>query len=68
MLSIFSEYTVYAQGAAATPTHLLDAMTDVGMAGCMKNIMVVHMHTENEAKYVAPDCKDTFRLSPNFNF
>ena len=54
--------TVFAQGAAATPVLLLDAMTSVGMKGCMKNIKVFHMHTEKEAKYVAPECKDTFRL------
>lgn len=56
-----SGQTVYAQGAAATPVPLLDAMTEVGKAGAMRDIKVVHMHTEKEAKYVAPECKDIFR-------
>ncbi|XP_075986706.1 succinyl-CoA:acetate/propanoyl-CoA:succinate CoA transferase [Anticarsia gemmatalis] len=56
-----SGQTVFAQGAAATPVPLLNAMTDVGKAGSMKDIKVVHMHTEKEAAYVAPECKDIFR-------
>ncbi|CAH2265372.1 jg13335 [Pararge aegeria aegeria] len=56
-----SGQTVYAQGAAATPVPLLDAMTDVGKAGNLRDIKVVHMHTEKEAKYVAPEYKDIFR-------
>lgn len=61
MLFIIPGQTVFVQGAAATPVPLLDAMTGVGMSGSMKDIKVVHMHTEKEAKYVAPECKDTFR-------
>lgn len=58
----FPGQTVYAQGAAATPVPLLDAMTVVGKAGSMKDIKVVHMHTEKEAAYVAPEYKDIFRF------
>ncbi|XP_073963069.1 succinyl-CoA:acetate/propanoyl-CoA:succinate CoA transferase-like [Choristoneura fumiferana] len=36
-------------------------MTAVGKAGSLKDIKVVHMHTEKEAAYVAPECKDIFR-------
>jgi hypothetical protein len=53
--------TVYSQGAAATPVPLLNAMTEVGKAGNMKDIRVVHMHTEMEAPYTAPEYKDIFR-------
>ncbi|KAM3957985.1 succinyl-CoA:acetate/propanoyl-CoA:succinate CoA transferase [Aphomia sociella] len=56
-----SSQTVFVQGAAATPVSLLQAMTDVGKASSLKNIKVVHMHTEKEAPYVAPECKDIFR-------
>ncbi|KPJ08934.1 4-hydroxybutyrate coenzyme A transferase [Papilio machaon] len=55
-----SGQTVYAQGAAATPVPLLNAMTDVGKSGNLRDIKVVHMHTEKEAAYVAPECKDIF--------
>ncbi|XP_050554053.1 4-hydroxybutyrate coenzyme A transferase [Spodoptera frugiperda] len=56
-----SGQTVFVQGAAATPVPLLHAMTDVGKSGGMKGIKVVHMHTEKEAQYVAPECQDIFR-------
>ncbi|XP_053619447.1 4-hydroxybutyrate coenzyme A transferase [Plodia interpunctella] len=56
-----SGQTVYSQGAAATPAPLLDAMTKVGVKQSLKDIKVVHMHTEKEAAYVAPECKDIFR-------
>ncbi|XP_041985194.1 4-hydroxybutyrate coenzyme A transferase [Aricia agestis] len=56
-----SGQTVVAQGAAATPAPLLDAMTEVGKKGSMKDIKVVHMHTEKEAAYTAPDCEGIFR-------
>ncbi|XP_063896209.1 4-hydroxybutyrate coenzyme A transferase [Helicoverpa armigera] len=56
-----SGMTIYAQGAAATPVPLLDAMTEVGAAKNLRDIKVVHMHTEKEAKYVAPEYKDIFR-------
>ncbi|XP_068625622.1 4-hydroxybutyrate coenzyme A transferase [Battus philenor] len=56
-----SGQTVYAQGAAATPVPLLNAMTEVGKSGSLRDIKVVHMHTEKEAPYVAPECKDIFR-------
>ncbi|KOB67526.1 4-hydroxybutyrate CoA-transferase, partial [Operophtera brumata] len=36
-------------------------MTQVGKSGSLKDIKVVHMHTEKEAPYVAPELKDTFR-------
>ncbi|XP_047513051.1 4-hydroxybutyrate coenzyme A transferase [Pieris napi] len=56
-----SGQTVFSQGAAATPYRLLDAMTDVGKDASLRDIKVVHMHTEMDAKYVTPECKDIFR-------
>ncbi|CAH2059638.1 unnamed protein product, partial [Iphiclides podalirius] len=53
--------TVFSQGAAATPVPLLNAMTEVGKSANLRDIKVVHMHTEKEAPYVAPECKDIFR-------
>lgn len=38
-------------------------MTDVGKAGSLRDIKVVHMHTERDAPYVAPECKDIFRYA-----
>lgn len=56
-----SDMTIYSQGAAATPYTLLKAMTEVGKKASMKNIKVVHMHTEMEAAYTAPECQGIFR-------
>lgn len=56
-----SGQSVFASGAAATPTVLLNAMTEVGKEGSMKDIKVFHMHTENEAAYTAPECEGIFR-------
>ncbi|GBP26468.1 Histone-lysine N-methyltransferase SETMAR [Eumeta japonica] len=59
--------TVFAQGAAATPVPLLNAMTEVGRRGALRDVRVVHMHTECEAPYVAPECKDIFRCIPTMD-
>lgn len=52
---------VFAQGAAATPIHLLKAMTEQGKAAKLKDITVCHMHTEGEAPYTNPECEGMFR-------
>ncbi|EEB17172.1 4-hydroxybutyrate coenzyme A transferase, putative, partial [Pediculus humanus corporis] len=52
---------VFAQGAAATPQHLLQVMTDYGKAEKLKNITVCHMHTEGPAPYALPENADVFR-------
>lgn len=63
---IKSGNTVFASGAAATPIHLLDAMTKHGKENNLRDITVVHMHTEGPASYCAPDCKDIFRSKSTF--
>lgn len=53
--------TVFAQGAAATPVHLLTAMTEKGKCAQLQDIKVFHMHTEGKAAYTAEDCEGIFR-------
>lgn len=53
--------TVFVQGAAATPTVLVNAMTQVGKNKSLKGITVCHMHTEGDAPYTDPSCSDIFR-------
>ncbi|CAH1171100.1 unnamed protein product [Phaedon cochleariae] len=53
--------TVFAQGAAATPVNLLQAMTDVGKKKSLSNVTVCHMHTEGPAPYTDPSCEGIFR-------
>ncbi|CAG9760113.1 unnamed protein product [Ceutorhynchus assimilis] len=56
-----SGQTVFAQGAAATPIHCLDAMTQVGKKKNLKDVTVCHMHTEGPAAYTDPSCEGIFR-------
>lgn len=58
--------TVFVQGAAATPNHLLEALTKHGKENNLRDITVVHMHTEGPASYCAPECKDIFRSKSTF--
>ncbi|KAF7271656.1 hypothetical protein GWI33_015505 [Rhynchophorus ferrugineus] len=53
--------TVFAQGAAATPIDLLNAMTEVGKKKKLKDVTVCHMHTEGPASYTDPSCEGIFR-------
>jgi acyl-CoA hydrolase len=54
------------QGAAATPNVLLEAMTHHGKENNLKDITVVHMHTEGPALYAQQDCAHIFRSKSTF--
>lgn len=58
--------TVFCHGAAATPNFLIKAMTEYGKTQCMKDIKVIHMHTEGKAPYTDPAVKDIFRSVSTF--
>jgi acyl-CoA hydrolase len=49
---------------AAAPHHLINAM--VARAPELRNVEIVHLHTEGEAPYVEPQYKDSFRLHSFF--
>ncbi|KAH8358546.1 hypothetical protein KR093_000851 [Drosophila rubida] len=57
---------VFAQGAAATPNVLLNAMTQHGKCNKLENITVCHMHTEGPAEYGKPEYQDIFRSNSFF--
>lgn len=61
-----SGHTVFVQGAAATPNFLINAMTEYGKSKCLKDVSVVHMHTEGKAPYTDPSLKDVFRSISTF--
>ena len=42
---------VFVQGAAATPTELLRAMTDYGVRCDVRNVRLYHMHLEGAAPF-----------------
>ncbi|CDF80712.1 acetyl-CoA hydrolase/transferase family protein [Formosa agariphila KMM 3901] len=52
------------QGGSATPQALIKAM--VARAPELRGVNVVHLHTEGECGYVAPELKDSFYTSAFF--
>ncbi|EDW39298.1 GL13487 [Drosophila persimilis] len=58
--------TVFAQGAAATPVALLNAMSLHGKCNKLKDVTVCHMHTEGPGEYCKPEYKDIFRSNSLF--
>ncbi len=55
---------VLIQGGSATPQTLIRAM--VARASELKQVEVVHLHTEGECGYVAPELKDSFHTNAFF--
>lgn len=52
---------VFIQGTSATPTHLIEAMTDYAHEAGLKDIETVHLHLEGETKFGEGDCVCSFR-------
>lgn len=57
---------MFAQGAAATPVALLNAMAKHGKDNKLENVTVCHMHTEGPGEYAKPEYKDIFRSNSFF--
>ena len=51
----FSDQLVFVQGAAATPTELLRAMTEYGVRCDVRNVKLFHMHLEGDAPFAKPE-------------
>ncbi|XP_017886449.1 uncharacterized protein LOC108628791 [Ceratina calcarata] len=56
-----SDQIVFVQGAAATPTELLRAMTDYGVRSDVRNVRLYHMHLEGPAPFAKPENAKHFR-------
>lgn len=61
---IKSNDRVFIHSVAASPQVLIQAM--VNRADELRNVDIVHLHTEGEAPYVQPQYRDNFRLSSFF--
>ena len=48
---------VYIHCCAATPLALVEAMTQHGITANLRNVEVVHMHTQGSAEYAQPHCQ-----------
>jgi acetyl-CoA hydrolase len=55
---------VYVQAGAATPHHLLDAL--VRRAPELRDVEIVHLHTEGAAPYASPSVQESFRHNALF--
>ncbi len=55
---------VYIHSVAAAPQELIQAMTR--RAPELRNVEVVHLHTEGPAPYAAEECKDSFKVHALF--
>lgn len=55
---------VFIQGAAATPTPLVDAL--VRRAAELEDVELIHLHTEGDCAYAAPEYAGTFSVASLF--
>ena len=55
---------VYVHAVAAAPRALINAMT--ARASELRNVEVVHLHTEGDAPYAAPELKESFHVNALF--
>ena len=56
---IHSGQQLFVHGGAATPSVLLDAL--VARAADLRNVGIIHIHTEGPAPHLAPDVAESFR-------
>ena len=61
---IGSDNRVFIQSVAAAPRLLIQAMTD--RAPELRNVEIVHLHTEGPAPYAAPEMRESFRVNALF--
>lgn len=48
---------MYIHGAAATPVKLIEAMTEHGKKAKLRNVEIMHIHTEGPGTYNQPEYK-----------
>ncbi|XP_046360100.2 4-hydroxybutyrate coenzyme A transferase-like [Haliotis rufescens] len=63
---IKSGHKVFLHAGAATPTTLADAMAVYGKKAGLRNVEVLHLHSEGPATYAQPEYKDHFRSNSFF--
>lgn len=62
--AIESDQTVFVHAGAATPEFLLEGL--VKEAPRLRNVELLHLHTEGAATYARPEYKDSFRVTNFF--
>lgn len=61
---IQSKHRVFIHGAAATPNILLDALVE--SADRLRNVELIHLHTEGKPRYAAPEFAKSFKITSLF--
>lgn len=61
---IKSSDRVFIHGIAAAPQQLINAMTE--RASELRDVEIVHLHTEGDAPYARPEYEDSFRVNAFF--
>lgn len=62
--SLSSNQTVFMHGGAATPSYLIEGL--INEAHRIKNLELIHLHTEGKAEYATSKFKDNFRVTNLF--
>lgn len=62
--AVQSNHRVFVHGAAATPTRLLEGL--VAQAARLRNVELVHLHTNGQAAWTDPKLRESFRSSAFF--
>lgn len=62
--SIQSNMRIFVHGSAATPTRLLDALSS--HASRLKDVELIHLHTEGNLKYLEPKSAASFKVANLF--
>jgi len=57
---IKSGQRVFIHGGVATPERLIDGL--LAHAGRLRDVELIHIHTEGKAKYANPEFKDSFKI------
>ena len=52
--------TVFVHGCAATPLVLLDSLATHGKREKLKDVQLIHIHTEGPGVCMQPDCEGEF--------
>lgn len=61
--AIKSNDKVFIQGAAATPLQLIQAMAEHGKKENLKDVEIIHIHTDGEAEYATKEFEGIFRAN-----
>ncbi len=60
LAALSSHQRVFIHGASATPHALIDGLIE--HAGRLRDVEIIHLHTDGDAPYARPEYRDSFRV------